>query len=815
MLGIKFQEPEHAHRTELYKMKKLLLLPFLFLLLVGATLAQSGNGTYGSGGYGVGAYGTSPVTAAANDLTFDRIKGMNANEGGITGDLNLPTVGKSGTNTTISWAANSTLIRLSDGRVTRPAFEESDTPVMLNASIKRANYTTTNKTFSLVIKKKETSDAAAVAVAKSNVTFDVIKQANADLSNVLTDLYLPAKWNDTTLSWSSSNSNVISSSGSVSRQSADTSVTLTLTITRGSSSDSKTFSLTVKGTTDPDEQEIAGAKTALTETAILNGNPSVSNVVGRLYLPASVKSYPNVAISWSSSDASVIVVDTQLATGNVTRSASDDKLVNMTANLSKSGKSALKIFSVTVKKTVAAKAPENNRITIDQGESEIVIDNTNANSVSIIAVNSSTDASQAISINLDSLRNSTGALTTGASSLSLSRDTGTASYAAVISDNTVVTGAPSWNGIINVPTVKTASDYTAPTGSVDTVVDVGTGSELNFSKSVKITIGGKAGKSAAWSRGTGSLAEITTLCNNANNPTNINTVSPRECYITVGSDLVIWTYHFTEFAAYTPPAATSSSSSSSSGGGGGGSACTAEYKLLSPSGVEGKAGSTVTIPVTFSSTGTCSGSATITASVPVGWSATSAYTNIVGVGKSATVNITVTIPANASNGTVTFNTMVSNKALSSKTTVSIVLSSATAAAGQPRAAETPVAETSPTTKEKPAETAIPLTGQVTGNAVADNNGILIAGGIVVIIIIAFVSWHIIKKRRAYGPNPSNVPKPPAPKPQPKMPPPKPAPPKPQPAVQVQKLKVTSVSNMPRTQSVETKAKFEYKDKKRE
>ncbi|MBS3119441.1 hypothetical protein J4475_01315, partial [Candidatus Woesearchaeota archaeon] len=82
----------------------------------------------------------------------------------------------------------------------------------------------------------------------------------------------------------------------------------------------------------------------------------------------------------------------------------------------------------------------------------------------------------------------------------------------------------------------------------------------------KITIGGKAGKKAAWARGTSALTEITTLCDDAANPTNINTGSPRECYIDSGSDLVIWTYHFTQFAAFSP---SSGGGSVGSGGGGG------------------------------------------------------------------------------------------------------------------------------------------------------------------------------------------------------------------------------------------------------
>ena len=61
-----------------------------------------------------------------------------------------------------------------------------------------------------------------------------------------------------------------------------------------------------------------------------------------------------------------------------------------------------------------------------------------------------------------------------------------------------------------------------------------------------------AGKRAAWSRGSTALIAISTQCNSATNCSNIDAVTTRECYYNDGNDMVIWTYHFTSFAAYTP-----------------------------------------------------------------------------------------------------------------------------------------------------------------------------------------------------------------------------------------------------------------------
>ena len=148
---------------------------------------------------------------------------------------------------------------------------------------------------------------------------------------------------------------------------------------------------------------------------------------------------------------------------------------------------------------------------------------------------------------------------------------GTVNYTAFIPSGTIITGATGWDNTITLPLVKSNSGYTAPSGEVDVVVDVGSGVELNFSQPVKIIIGDMEGKSAAWTRGAGTLTEIARECNDVDAPTNIDSVTNRECYVDSGDDLVIWTYHFTEFAAYTPEVITPRTPGGGGGGGGGGS----------------------------------------------------------------------------------------------------------------------------------------------------------------------------------------------------------------------------------------------------
>lgn len=193
-----------------------------------------------------------------------------------------------------------------------------------------------------------------------------------------------------------------------------------------------------------------------------------------------------------------------------------------------------------------------------------------------------TDSSKDVNISLANLKNATGEVKL-VNNFTLTRQASGINYAAEIPSGTVISGGSDWDGKINVPTIKNAADFSASSGSVDVVVDVGSGSEINFSDKVKVTIGGKAGKTAAWARGTSALTAITTVCDSAASPTNINAVSPRECYIDSGSDLLIWTYHFTQFAAVTAASTSGDSGggggAASSGGSSGGGSCAPGYSL--------------------------------------------------------------------------------------------------------------------------------------------------------------------------------------------------------------------------------------------
>ncbi len=143
--------------------------------------------------------------------------------------------------------------------------------------------------------------------------------------------------------------------------------------------------------------------------------------------------------------------------------------------------------------------------------------------------------------------------------------------------STVVTSADiTWNGIIAAPTVTTVTlpETSGETKTLSTAIEVGfTGAKLSFDKAVRILLPGQAGKRAGYIRTGIDFTEITSTCIADNQATGNALVVDGDCKIDVGSDLVIWTKHFTTFATYTQ---TTVSPAPATGGGG-----ASAYSLLS------------------------------------------------------------------------------------------------------------------------------------------------------------------------------------------------------------------------------------------
>ncbi len=195
---------------------------------------------------------TEAVAIAKAALIFDTIKGSNNSENNILYNLNLITAGEE--ETVISWKtyyldttndASSNLT--TTGIVTRPNFGESDKSITIVATISKGTASDT-KSFNILIPAYESQDEQDVTEAMSDLTFDTIKAENSSINNVITNLDLiTIGLNSTDIEWLSDNTTDIANNGTVTRplNGQNSTINLTATITKGSSTATKEFIITV------------------------------------------------------------------------------------------------------------------------------------------------------------------------------------------------------------------------------------------------------------------------------------------------------------------------------------------------------------------------------------------------------------------------------------------------------------------------------------------------------------------------------------------------------------------------------------------
>ncbi|MFX3636884.1 MAG: cadherin-like beta sandwich domain-containing protein [Candidatus Pristimantibacillus sp.] len=141
----------------------------------------------------------------------------------------------------------------------------------------------------------------------------------------------------------------------------------------------------------------------------------------------------------------------------------------------------------------------------------------------------------------------------------------------VIPDGTKITGPANWDGTIKLPEVLSTSSVSINNAIVHAVIEVGSSDvSLAFDRAVRLLIPNQGDKSAGYVRN-GVLTPITgTISADTQAAADREIAAGGDARITVGSDLVIWTKHFTKFVAYTPVTPTRSGGSGSGGGGGSG-----------------------------------------------------------------------------------------------------------------------------------------------------------------------------------------------------------------------------------------------------
>jgi len=153
-----------------------------------------------------------------------------------------------------------------------------------------------------------------------------------------------------------------------------------------------------------------------------------------------------------------------------------------------------------------------------------------------------------------------------------------------IPDDTKITGPAGWDGTITLPIVKANDSVSISNGNVSMVVEVGLPDAVQtFDKGVRLLLPGQKGKSAAYQRGNSNPVTITrTISADSQTVADAELPAEGDGKINVGSDLVLWTKHFTQFIAYTP-AGGGGGSGGGGGGGGGGTPAVPDVTAISDS----------------------------------------------------------------------------------------------------------------------------------------------------------------------------------------------------------------------------------------
>lgn len=149
-----------------------------------------------------------------------------------------------------------------------------------------------------------------------------------------------------------------------------------------------------------------------------------------------------------------------------------------------------------------------------------------------------------------------------------------------IPKDTQIKADASWDSIINLPRIISNSSVTVTpdenhTATIASVIEIGANDlPLNLSKAIRILIAGNSGKHAGFSRA-GAFTKITAACVEDSEEAGDELPEGGECKIDVGSDLMVWTKHFTKFIIYSQTENQPPSAPPSGGGGGGGINCAA------------------------------------------------------------------------------------------------------------------------------------------------------------------------------------------------------------------------------------------------
>ena len=142
------------------------------------------------------------------------------------------------------------------------------------------------------------------------------------------------------------------------------------------------------------------------------------------------------------------------------------------------------------------------------------------------------------------------------------------------SGTTITAATSSWDGKIYLPRISntniTAQPATGNSLTVTSAIEMGSPLfRLYFNNAVRVVFGGLANNYIGYMNGSSFIPINTSCAVDSQSWSDANLSSGGECYILQGSNLILWTKHFTTFGTYTQQPVIVPSVGGGSGGGGG------------------------------------------------------------------------------------------------------------------------------------------------------------------------------------------------------------------------------------------------------
>ncbi|USK36640.1 S8 family serine peptidase (plasmid) [Bacillus sp. F19] len=290
----------------------------------------------------------------SSNITWNIIRGENIDLNDLNSALSLPKFGSNGSR--IEWTSDDVKHVTNQGRVYKPLFDEDDAHVELVAKITR-NTTTVYKTFNVtVLKDTENKERTILLRAYHSLLGTDLLGDNKLSTEITKDLVLPTSYgNDgVSITWISTNPDVISPDGKVTRPSQNTGVSLTAIFRLGDEGIANEYSFYVRSEDTDTSAVVEAAKGSLVWNAIKKENTDQNAVTTNLNLPTT-GNY-DTTISWSSSDPKIISTD-----GKVNRQKAKKpggRQVTLTATITKGTSSVTRVFDLTVVNIVDRTAPK-------------------------------------------------------------------------------------------------------------------------------------------------------------------------------------------------------------------------------------------------------------------------------------------------------------------------------------------------------------------------------------------------------------------------------------------------------------------------